>query len=46
MIRVPDDLWEEFRRVCEDNDTDRSTVLREYMAWYVGRTSKRPERPS
>lgn len=45
MIRVDDELWLAFKRACEDKGTDRSTVLREFMAWYVGTTNKVPTRP-
>lgn len=45
QIRVPDDLWQEFKRACEDAGTNRSAALVEFMTWYVGRSSKRPERP-
>ena len=32
-IRVKPDMWEEFKRLCMENYTDRSKVLRDYMTF-------------
>jgi len=45
-IRVPDDLWRRFGEVVANADTTRSTVLREFIAWYVrDPDAKSPKRP-
>lgn len=42
-IRIDPALWERFGEVAEP---DRSTVLREFIRWYVGETGvKAPKRP-
>lgn len=42
-IRVDLTVWQDFGKVAEP---DRSTVLRDFMAWYVGRPGiKAPRRP-
>ena len=43
-IRVPEALWQRFAELAHP---DRSTVLREFMRWYVGEAGARlPRRPS
>lgn len=44
-FRAPDDLWEEFGQAAKAVDSDRSKLLRQYMAWFIHRTSRRPIRP-
>lgn len=42
-VRVDADLWRDFGEVA---DPDRSSVLRDFMAWYAGRPgAKMPRRP-
>jgi len=42
-IRVPEDLWRRFGELAEP---DRSTVLREFIRWYVREPdAKPPKRP-
>lgn len=46
-IRVDEDLWEQFGQASEAQHTDRSTVLREFIARYVRRhPAKRPDAPA
>jgi hypothetical protein len=41
-IRVDEDLWQQFGEVA---DPDRSTVLRDFIRWYVGEQgAKAPKR--
>ena len=42
-IRVDEDLWTRFGQASEAQQTDRSTLLREFMARYVRRHA--PKRP-
>jgi hypothetical protein len=43
-IRIDLDLWERFGAVAQP---DRSTVLREFIRWYVGEPgTKAPKRPA
>jgi hypothetical protein len=43
-IRIDEDLWNRFGQVAEP---DRSTVLREFIRWYVGEPgTKAPKRPA
>lgn len=45
-FRAPDDLWEEFGRAAKSVDSDRSKLLRQFIAWYVHRpNARRPVRP-
>ena len=42
-IRVDETLWDEFGETAEP---DRSTVIREFIRWYVGQAgAKLPKRP-
>jgi len=34
-IRIPDPLWERFGQVVEEMETDRNSIIRELIAWYV-----------
>ena len=46
-IRVPLDLWERFGEAAKQNKLDRSTVLRDFMRWYVHEVgAKMPKRPT
>ena len=45
-IRVPEEVWKRFSEVARANDTDRSTVLRAFIAWYLRDPgAKLPDRP-
>lgn len=45
-IRAEDDLWGAFSEACGVADEDRSTVIREFLAWYAGLPGARmPRRP-
>jgi hypothetical protein len=37
LIRMPDDLWQEFARAAVEDahDRDRSTIVRDYVRRYV-----------
>jgi len=35
LIRVPDQLWDDFAEACADRNLQRSQVLRAYMRRYV-----------
>ena len=37
QIRVPDDLWEDLDRAARAAGSDRATVTRQLIAWYVSR---------
>lgn len=46
-IRVDLELWARFGAAAEDNDQDRSAVLRSFMAWYARDPGARlPRRPA
>lgn len=46
-IRVEATLWDEFGKAAVASDTDRSAVLRAFMAWYARRPgAKLPARPA
>lgn len=45
LIRVPESLWIEFGEAVDDNDRDRSTVLRSYMRRYVAAWKGRKGKP-
>jgi hypothetical protein len=34
-IRVPEQLWQRFLEVAREQDTDRSALIRAFIAWYV-----------
>lgn len=43
---VGDELWEDFERAAAASDSDRSSVLRACMEWYLRRPGARlPPRP-
>lgn len=46
-IRIDPALWEKFGQAVEAaGDSDRSTVLREFIRWYVGEPdAQEPTRP-
>lgn len=45
-VRIDEALWERFGAVAESQDTDRSALLREFIAWYVrDQGAKMPKRP-
>jgi hypothetical protein len=47
---IDDELWDEFAIAATTAGTDRSTAVREFIEWYVGRDSAelpaRPARPA
>lgn len=46
-IRIDPALWERFGEATTARETDRSTVLREFIRWYVGEVgAKAPKRPA
>jgi antitoxin component of RelBE/YafQ-DinJ toxin-antitoxin module len=46
-IRIEEDLWARFAAACEQTGTDRSTAIREFVAWYVREPgTKLPKRPA
>jgi hypothetical protein len=45
-IRVPEALWQRFAELAEQVGTDRSTLLRAWIRWYVGEPGAvAPKRP-
>jgi metal-responsive CopG/Arc/MetJ family transcriptional regulator len=45
-IRVPEDLWRRFGEQATANGTDRSSLLREWIRWYLhDPDAKAPKRP-
>jgi len=34
-IRIPDQLWERFGQAVEHMETDRNSIIRTLIAWYV-----------
>ena len=45
-FRIPEDLYQEFKEKASTNDTDMSTVLRDFIGWYLRRPrTKLPRRP-
>ncbi len=46
-IRIDEALWRAFGEATEAGGEDRSTVLREFIRWYVREPSSRlPKRPA
>lgn len=43
-IRAEDALWDEFDAAAKLLDSDRSTLLRDYMAWVLRKPDARPPR--
>jgi hypothetical protein len=50
QIRIRDELWDRFAVATEHAGTDRSTMIREFVEWYVhepnSRRMTRPDRPT
>jgi hypothetical protein len=44
-LRVSEELWQRFGEVAHAAETDRATLLRAFIVWYVGR-GKLPKPPS
>ena len=45
-IRVPEVVWQQFGEAVATLGTDRSAVLREFLAWYLRQPgAKLPPRP-
>lgn len=45
-FRVDADSWERFGQAAEQAGTDRSTLLRQFVAWFIReRAAKLPHRP-
>jgi len=45
-IRVPPDVWDRFGEAAAAAGTDRSTILREFIRWYLRDDgAKPPNRP-
>lgn len=46
-VRVDDDLWERLGEVADQQETDRSAIIRALVAWFVREPgAKMPTRPS
>lgn len=46
QIRIPTDLWDSLGATAKKAGTDRSTLLRSFLAWYIGRPgAELPEQP-
>lgn len=43
-VRVPDELWREFRRTCTEKGFNASQMLRTFMEWTVQQERKNAER--
>ncbi|WP_146051282.1 hypothetical protein [Streptomyces noursei] len=41
---IPNDLWAAFDEATQRQHTDRSSELRRFMEWYVGRNAELPQR--
>lgn len=47
QMRIPDRDWYEFEEAAARAGTDRATLVREFIAWYLRRSgAKLPERPA
>jgi hypothetical protein len=45
-VRVSDDDWTELGKVAAEQKTDRGTLIKEFIAWYLRRPkAKLPARP-
>jgi hypothetical protein len=45
-IRIPEEDWTDFAEAAVSQDTDRSALVREFIAWYLRRPgAKMPKRP-
>lgn len=43
---IPEDLWNEFEQAAKTSRTDRSTLIHEFIAWYLGHPgADLPKRP-
>jgi hypothetical protein len=46
QVRLDDDLWKDLGVVARNLDTDRSTIIREFVKWFLRRRGAQlPERP-
>jgi hypothetical protein len=46
QIRIPDEDWAAFDVAAKSMDSDRATVVREFIRWYLRRPGARlPDRP-
>lgn len=47
QIRIPDQDWTDFDQAARDAGTDRATLIRAFIRWYLHRPgAKAPKRPS
>ncbi|WP_137991236.1 hypothetical protein [Streptomyces vilmorinianum] len=47
QIRLPDELWLDFDPAAKSLGTERASIVRELIAWYLREPgAKLPERPS
>lgn len=45
-VRVPDEDWSDLDAVAKQQGTDRATLIKEFIAWYLRRPkAKLPKRP-
>jgi hypothetical protein len=45
-IRVPAEVWQEFGEAAQQAGTDRSTLLRAWIEWYLNRPGAKPPKRS
>ena len=46
QMRISDEDWADFESAATGQDTDRATLVREFIAWYLRRPgAKLPKRP-
>jgi hypothetical protein len=44
-VRMDDLTWDAFGEAAAAAGTDRSTLLRQFILWYIGRAAHLPRRP-
>ncbi len=46
QMRISDEDWSDFESAAASQETDRATLVREFIAWYLRRPgAKLPKRP-
>ena len=46
QMRISDEDWSDFESAAASRETDRATLVREFIAWYLRRPgAKLPKRP-
>lgn len=47
QIRIPDEDWGDFAEAAKQEGSDRATLVREFIRWYLRRPgAKMPQRPA